>query len=48
LIPETGLDLSLSNQDSGIGFWMILFIGIGLVGTGMVSQGMSNKMKHRQ
>jgi len=45
LIPQTGLDLS--NQ-GGIGFWLILFMGIGLVGTGLVFQGVSSQVKRKK
>ncbi|HUV28472.1 MAG TPA: hypothetical protein VMW34_14015, partial [Anaerolineales bacterium] len=47
LIPQTGIDLSLSNQGSGISFWLILFLGLGFVGTGMVFHGISTQINRR-
>ncbi len=48
LIPQTGLDLSLSNQGPGVSFWVILFMGLGLVGTGMVFRGISTQLKRKK
>jgi hypothetical protein len=44
LIPETGLDLSLSNQTSGFSFWMILLLGLGFVGIGLIFNGISTQL----
>ncbi len=44
LIPETGLDLSLSNQSSGFNFWMVLILGMGFVGIGLVFHGISTQL----
>ena len=48
LIPQTGIDLSLSNQGPGVSFWVILFMGLGLVGTGIVFHGISSQLKRKK
>lgn len=48
LIPQTGLDLSLSGQDSGISFWLFFFLGLGLVGSGMVFYEISTQIRRRK
>ena len=45
LIPQTGIDLS---NNGGTSFWLILFLGIGLVGTGLVFQGVSSQLKRKK
>jgi len=46
LIPETGIDLS--SQGSGISLWLIFFLGLGLVGTGLVFQGITSQIKRKK
>jgi cell division septation protein DedD len=45
LIPQTGLDLT--NPGDGTSFWFFLFMGLGLVGTGIVFHGVTKQIKRR-
>jgi hypothetical protein len=44
LIPETGVDLSLSNQNSIFTVWMVISLALGFVGSGMIFYGVSTKL----
>ena len=44
IIPETGLDLSLSGQGSGLNVLMILLLGLGFVGIGLMFHGISTQL----
>jgi hypothetical protein len=46
LIPQTGIDLT--NRGAGTSFWLFLFMGLGLVGTGIVFHGVASQIKHRK
>jgi hypothetical protein len=43
LIPETGIDLSLVNQNGGVSSWFFLFLGMGLLGVGMIFHGIASR-----
>ena len=44
LIPVTGVDFSLSNQNSGSNFMFYIYLGIWLLGIGMVFHGIANRL----
>jgi hypothetical protein len=43
LIPETGLDLSLANQGAGVSSWFFLFLGLGMLGVGLIFHGIASR-----
>jgi hypothetical protein len=44
LIPETGVDLSLSNRNSVFTVWMAISLALGFVGSGMIFYGVATKL----
>ena len=45
LIPVTGGDFSISGSGSGSNFWLFIYFGIGLIGTGMIFYGIATYYK---
>ena len=48
IIPETGLDLSLSSGNSGFNFLTILMLGLGFVGTGLMFYGVATQISRNR
>ncbi len=48
LIPETGVDLSLSNYNFTDDYLMALFLGMGFVGIGLVFHGISTQLSRKK
>jgi hypothetical protein len=48
IIPETGLDLSLSGGSSGFNVLTILMLGLGFVGTGLMFYGISTQISRNR
>jgi hypothetical protein len=44
LIPETGVDLSLSNQNSVFTVWMAISLALGFVGSGLIFYGVATEL----
>jgi hypothetical protein len=48
LIPVTGADQATSGPDSGNSYWLFLYLGLGLLGIGMVFHGITTRISWKK